>query len=67
MSACSAADFAFIVKYCVRVITKHYISGATEYPIGGVCGTIIEDTIDFFVCALSGGSLLGANDTKVKE
>ena len=67
MSACSDADFALVVKSCVRVITNHYIYGAIEDPIGGVCGTIIEELIDCFVCALGGGGLLGANGTKADK
>ena len=63
-SACSDAAFALVVKSCVRVITNHYIAGAIEDTIGEVCGTIIEELIDFFVCALGDGGLLGANGTK---
>ena len=59
--------FAIVVKSGVRLITKNYISGAIVDPIGEVCGTIIEELIDFFVCALGGGGLLGANGTKADE
>ena len=67
MNACSSAAFDIVVKSCVRVSTKHHISGAIEDPIGGLCGTIIEELIDFFVLALGGGGLLGSNGTKADE
>ena len=67
MSACSDVAFALVVKSCIRVSTYHHISGAIEDPNGGVCGTLIEELIDCFVCALGGGGLLGANGTKADE
>ena len=67
MSACSATDFYLVVKYRVTVITKHHISGAIDDPISGVCGTIIEDLIDCFVCVLGSEGLFGANGTKAEK
>ena len=67
MSSFSAVAFDLIVKFCVRVSTKHHIAGVIEDPIGGVCGTIIEDLVDLFVRALGGSGLLGANGTRADE
>ena len=47
--------------------TKHHFSGAIVDPIGGICGTIIEELIYCFVRALGGGGLLGTNGNKADE
>ena len=57
-------EFSLVVKSFVRGSTKNQIAGALEDPIGGLCGTIIEELIDCFVHALGGSGLLGANGTK---
>ena len=64
MSTCSAAAFAFVVKYCVRMRTKNHIAGAKDNPIGGVCGTVTEQLIYCFVREFGGGGLLGSNGTE---
>ena len=64
LSSCSAAAFAFVVKSCVRMCTQNHVSGAIEYPIRGVCSTVIKYLTDCFFGVFCCGSLLVSNGTK---
>ena len=58
MRSGSAASLDLIVETCVRMCTEDHVARVIENAVGRISGTVIQNLVDGFICALCGRILL---------